>query len=104
MRYAINNPDRYNYDNVAEMYLVEFCFLVTLVVLSLALWRVAVPPGVKATGAWFLLFVPISLLVFSFRQWEHMLWGWGITFAFAQTFSVLALYLLYGSTGGSAAT
>lgn len=42
-----------------------------------------------------LLFVPIAFLVFSLRQWFNMLWGYQLTFAFTQTFGVLALYFLY---------
>jgi hypothetical protein len=76
------------YDNVAEMYLMQACFLVTLFILLLA-FRACVKPSRL------LLFVPISLLVFSFRQYENMLWGFQISYAFAQTFAVLALFLLY---------
>jgi hypothetical protein len=39
--------------------------------------------------------VPVAFLVFSFRQHENMLWGYQLSFAFAQTFGVLALFLLY---------
>jgi len=76
------------YDNVAEMYLMQACFLVTLFILLLA-FRDYIEPS------WLFLFVPISLLVFSFRQYENMLWGFQISYAFAQTFGVLALFLLY---------
>jgi hypothetical protein len=41
--------------------------------------------------------IPVSLLVFSFVQHQNMLGGFGVTFVFAQTFGVLALYLLYVS-------
>jgi hypothetical protein len=74
------------YDNVAEMYLVVVCFLATLICLLLA-FR-------DNVGSW-LFFVPVSFLIFSFRQHENMLWGYQISFAFAQTFGVLALFLLY---------
>lgn len=76
------------YDNVAEMYLIQICLLVTLVILLLAF-----RDNIKS--AWLLLFVPVSFLVFSFRQYENMLWGYQISFAFAQTFGVLALFFLY---------
>jgi hypothetical protein len=75
------------YDNVAEMYLVQVCFLATLVCLLLAMW--------DNVRSWLPLFVPVAFLVFSFRQHENMLWGYQISFAFAQTFGVLALFLLY---------
>ncbi len=75
------------YDNVAEMYLVQVCLLVTLVCLLLAMW--------DNVRSWLPLFVPVAFLVFSFRQHENMLWGYQISFAFAQTFGVLALFLLH---------
>jgi len=75
------------YDNVVEMYLIPACLLGTLVVLLLAAW--------ENVGSWLFVLVPIALLVFSFRQYENMLWGFQISFVFAQTFGVLALFLLY---------
>lgn len=78
-----------NYDNVVEMYLIQGCLLVTLVVLFFAF-----RDSIKSS-LWLLLFVPVSFLVFSFRQYENMLFGYQINFAFAQTFGVLALFLLH---------
>jgi hypothetical protein len=75
------------YDNVAEIYLVLVCFLATLVCLLIA-FR-------DNVRSWPFFFVPVSFLIFSFRQHENMLWGYQISFAFAQTFGVLALFLLY---------
>ena len=80
------------YDNVVEMYLIQVCFLVTLAVLFLAFRA--------STNNMWLFFVPISFLVFSFRQYENMLFGFQINFAFTQTFGVLALFLLYVSGRG----
>ena len=77
------------YDNVAEMYLIQGCFFVTLVILFLA-FRDSI-----ATRSWLLLFVPVSLLIFSLRQHQNMLFGFQINFAFTQTFGVLSLFLLY---------
>jgi hypothetical protein len=74
------------YDNVAEMYLIQVCLLATLVILFFAFRG--------DTRAWLLLFVPVSLLVFSFRQHDNMLWGYQISFAFTQTFGVLTFFLL----------
>ena len=76
------------YDNVAEMYLIQGCFFVSLVVLMLA-FRNSI-----ATRSWLLLFVPVSLLIFSLRQHQNMLFGFQINFAFTQTFGVLSLFLL----------
>ena len=79
------------YNNVAEMYLIQACLLATLIVLFLV-FRVDVKSPLEL-----LLFVPISLLVFSFRQHSNMLFGYQINFAFVITFGVLALFLLYVS-------
>jgi len=75
------------YDNVVEMYLILACFLATLIILLLAFRN--------TTRPWLLLFVPVSFLIFSFRQYENMLFGFQINFAFTQLFGVLALFLLY---------
>src|SRR5918994_2644132 len=78
------------YNNVAEMYLIVSCFLVTAAVLLVA-FR-------KEIGLPLIFFVPVALLIFSFRQYENMLFGFQISFAFTQTFGVLALYLLSSSS------
>ena len=78
------------YNNVAEMYVVVSCFLVTAAVLLVAFRR--------EIGLPLIFFVPVALLIFSFRQYENMLFGFQISFAFTQTFGVLALYLLYSSS------
>lgn len=82
-----------DYNNVAEMYLILLCFLVTLVCLFVVFRH--------GSGARFsllaVLFVPVAFLVFSLRQYENMLWGFQIAFAFAQMFSVLTFLFLYFS-------
>jgi len=90
------------YDNVAEMYLIEFCFLVTLVVLFCAFAETVTEGArLRVLSPWLLVcFIPISLLVFSLRQYENMLLGFQINFAFTQTFGVLALFLLRLLTRG----
>src|SRR5215210_4949632 len=70
--------------------LIVSCFLVTAAVLLLAFRR--------EIGLPLIFFVPVALLIFSFRQYENMLFGFQISFAFTQTFGVLALYLLYSSS------
>jgi hypothetical protein len=79
------------YDTVPLMYLVQICLLVTSITLFLAFRRSLRHQPLLSI----LLFTPIPFLVFSFRQHENMLWANQITFAFAQTFAVLALYLLH---------
>ena len=81
------------YNNVAEMYVVVSCFLITAAVLLVAFRR--------EIGLPLIFFVPVALLIFSFRQYENMLFGFQISFAFTQTFGVLALYLLSSSSRGN---
>src|SRR5215210_7663466 len=88
--YAQHNEHRMFFPNVAEMYVVVSCFLVTAAVLLVAFRR--------EIGLPLIFFVPVALLIFSFRQYENMLFGFQISFAFTQTFGVLALYLLYSSS------
>lgn len=76
-----------NYDNVIGMYLIQACFFATLVILFLAFRN--------NVRFWLFVFVPVAFLVFSFRQYENILFGFQINFAFTQTFGVLALFLLY---------
>lgn len=83
------------YDTVPLMYVVAVCLLAT----SLAVFHVHARSVGRSPLA-LLLFVPVPLLLFSFRQHENMLWGNQVTFAFAQTFSVLALCLLHAAVNG----
>jgi len=69
------------------MYAIQGCFLVTLIIILLA-FR-------DNVRAWLFIFIPVAFLIFSFRQYENMLFGFQINFAFTQTFGVLALFLLY---------
>jgi hypothetical protein len=83
------------WNSVAEMYLTQTCLLGTLACFLLV-FRDSVKSKPAFKSAFFpLLMIPMSLLVFSFVQHQNMLGGFGVTFVFAQTFGVLALYLLY---------
>lgn len=84
-----------NYDTVPFMYAVQFCFLLTSIVLLLAFSQDAK----DRSRAYFLLFLPVPFLVFTLRQYENMLWGNQVSFGLAQSFSVLALYALHASFG-----
>jgi hypothetical protein len=77
------------FDNVAVMYLIQGCLVVTLLALMLA-FR-------DTVGTNLLYFIPLPFLVFTWGQVWNMLQAFQITLVFAQTFSVLALYLLYVS-------
>lgn len=81
------------YDTIPLMYLVQICLLATSIVLFFAFRRDLKHQPVLST----FLFVPIPFLVFSLRHFENMLWGYQISFAFSQTFAVLALYLIYAA-------
>lgn len=68
-----------DYNTVPLMYLlVAACLLVT----SLAVfWAYARSVGRSSLA--YLLFVPVPLSLFSFRQFENLLWGNQVSFAFA---------------------
>lgn len=75
------------FNDVAVMYLTQISLLATLVVLLLAFRRtVSRSP---------LLFLPVPFLIFSLGQSWNMLQSFQIALVFAQTFGVLAFYLLY---------
>jgi hypothetical protein len=80
------------YNNVAEMYLIQGFFLFTLIILLLVF-----KTNVRANNArtTLLLFIPISFLLFSPRQWENMLWGFQMGFIIVRMFAVLTFYFLY---------
>ena len=75
------------FDNIAIMYLIQGCLLATSIALLLAFRS-----SIKAN---LLFFVPIPFLVFTWGQIWNMLQAFQITLVFAQTFGVLAFYLLY---------
>ena len=78
------------YNNVAEMYLIQACLFVTLLVLLLAFID-----NIRFRPSWLFLFVPVALLIFSLRQYKNMLNGYQINFTFTEMFGILALFLLY---------
>jgi ABC-type amino acid transport system permease subunit len=82
------------YNNLVEMYLILTCFLVTFFCL-LFVFRDTIKPRLHLLGL--ISFLPVPFLVFSLRQHENILWGFQLTLAFAQAFSVLAFYLLHVS-------
>jgi hypothetical protein len=79
------------WNSVAEMYLTQACLLGSLICFLLA-FRNSIKPNPVFTT---LFMIPISLLVFSFVRAMDFLRGFHVTFAFAEVFGVLALYLLY---------
>jgi hypothetical protein len=79
-----------NYNTMAEMYLIQACFIVTLLILLLAF-----ADNISTQSSRLFLFIPVSLLIFSLMQYKNMLFGYQINFSFAQMFGVLALFMLY---------
>ena len=83
------------YSTVPLMYLVGSCLLASTLAVYLAF-----AGSIGRSPPAYILFAPVPLLLFSFRQFENMLWGNQISFALAQTFSVLAMYLLFVGESG----
>ena len=83
------------YATVPLMYLVVACLLLTMA----TVYR-AYASSIGRTPLALILFAPVPFLLFSFKQYENLLWGNQISFGFAQTFSVLALYFLLADKGG----
>jgi hypothetical protein len=75
------------YNVVAEMYFIQACAVVTLIVFWLA-FR-------DGNRYRLLLFVPVAFLLFSLRQHSSMLQGIQIVVAMTQTAAVLAFYCLH---------
>ena len=61
------------YNNIAEMY---FSWIIALLILVLIFIMYKQNFGVS--GSSLLKFIPISWLIFTFRQFENILWGWQI--------------------------
>lgn len=80
-----------NYSSVLLMYLTQICFLISLLALYLQM-KQQFHLTLKTLPAWC---IPIPFLLFSWRQWENMLWGFQITFVLPFLFSTLSLYALY---------
>ena len=76
-----------DFNNVAILYLIQVCLLITLVSVLLAF-----KGSVRSK---LLLFAPIPFLVFSLGQHWNMVQAFSIHIVFVQTFGVLAFYLLY---------
>ena len=85
------------FNAISEMYLIQGCIIVSLVTIFVV-FRDSIGNRAMLLAP---LFIPISLLLFSLRQYENMLWGNQITFAFVQVFSVLAFYFIYTSGKGT---
>jgi hypothetical protein len=78
-----------HFNTKAEMYLYWLCLCGICGLFLLAYVRLR-GGGYRAL----FIFAPVSFILFSFRQWENLLWGWQICWGMAALFVTLALYLL----------
>jgi hypothetical protein len=79
------------YNTVAEMYFIQVCAVLSLVIFWLAFlgsWGAAARYRV-------LLFIPVAFMLFSLRQYSSMLQGIQIVVAMTQTCAVLAFLCVY---------
>lgn len=77
------------YNTKVELYLIQFCLLISLSIVFLAIKRRF---AIKASSFWL---VPVPFLIFNLRQFENLIVGFQISLIFAQTFSLITFYLLY---------
>ena len=73
---------------LANMYLTELLLLAILAVFIIAV-RERLTSGL---AVW--LMVPVAFLVFSFRQWENMLWGFQVAFVMPVAAALVAFLCL----------
>jgi len=78
-----------HYNNIAEMY---FSWIITLLILVLIFIMYTQNFGVS--GSSLLKFIPISWLIFNFRQFENILWGWQIQIYLCVFGFIFSIYML----------
>lgn len=76
------------FNTIAHMLFVLMCFFGTLTLLFYTF------VGQERTIIKLLLFVPVASWIFSLKGHQNMLWGWQVSFAMTQFFSVAALLTL----------
>lgn len=81
------------YDTVAEMYFSWILSLLTM----LLIFRMHLQHSRNSTGT-LVKFIPITWLLFSFRQYENILWGWQIQIYLCVLGFVASIYLLEKTT------
>ena len=80
-----------NYNSLVFMYVVQIFFGLILFVLYLQA-KQQFHFTLRTLPIWF---IPIPFFVFSWRQWENMLWGFQVTFVMPLLFSIVSLYYLH---------
>jgi hypothetical protein len=78
-----------NYNNLYEMY-----FSWTLAVLILILIFTMYKPSFKVSIKSLIYFIPISFIIFNFRQYENILWGFQLQIYLGVLGFLFALYML----------
>jgi hypothetical protein len=78
-----------HYNTVSEMIASWIILILTTLFI---LWIYVRSAGISIPSA--LGFLPVTLLLFNFRQHENILWGWQISYYLAIFFFILALFLL----------
>jgi|WetSurMetagenome_2_1015567.scaffolds.fasta_scaffold11743_2 hypothetical protein len=78
-----------HYNTVAEMIASWLILILTTLII---LWIYMRSAGLSIPSA--LGFLPVTLLLFNFRQHENILWGWQISYYLAIFFFILALFFL----------
>ena len=82
----------FHYDNKMEMLFGWFILCLTCYLLYIIYIRCSVTP--EAPYSSLMKFLPIAWLIFSFRQYENLLWGWQFQIFMATFFFILAVYIL----------
>jgi len=78
-----------HYNTVDEMIVSWIILILTTLVI---LWMYVRSSGISVPSA--LGFLPVTLLLFNFRQHENILWGWQVSYYLAIFFFILALFFL----------
>lgn len=80
-----------NYNNLAEMFFGWILLCIICYLLYSIYSKISQTNKIKYG---IISFIPVAWVVFSFRQWENLLWGWQIQIFMAVLFFILAIYLL----------
>lgn len=80
-----------NYNNRAEMFFGWVLLCIICYLLYIIYNKISQADKIKYG---IISFIPVAWLVFSFRQWENLLWGWQIQIFMSTLFFILAIYLL----------
>ncbi|MCL4479504.1 MAG: hypothetical protein M1381_10465 [Deltaproteobacteria bacterium] len=80
-----------HYNNIVEMYSIVVFLSLSWIILLSGIKELFNNKLIRVTA----ICIPVTFLIFTWRQCTNMLAGFQITYAFAHTFSLLSLYLVY---------